>query len=69
MLNLARKHGNERLESACQRAIEVGVFNSGFVKQLLKNNVEQPSTKPLLPAIKHENLRGESHYRGVAQAC
>lgn len=70
VLGLARKHGNERLELACKRAVEVGALNSGFVKQLLKNGLEsaakvaQPTT-----VIEHENIRGEEHYREVARAC
>jgi len=71
VLGLARKHGNERLEVACRRAVEVGALNSGFVKQLLKNRLEHNSISGAhVPApVTHENIRGEEYYREVSQAC
>jgi transposase len=69
VLSLARKHGNERVDIACQRAVKVGAHNSGFVRQLLKNRVEgSPQSTPVL-VIDHDNIRGEQHYREVALSC
>ena len=64
-LRLARKYGNDRLEAACERAVQLGSYAFKSVDAILKNRLdEQPLTTKLgsTPKIRHENVRGGSYY-------
>jgi transposase len=68
ILRLAKSHGAERLEAACQRALEIGAPCYSSVASILRNNLDrrQPprSAKPAAdgPAIDHHNIRGPEYF-------
>lgn len=64
ILKLAQKVGNERLNNACGRALNYGIYNYKIVQNILEKNIDQllleeASTKDIPP---HENIRGEEYY-------
>jgi transposase len=59
ILNLARKHSHTRLETACERLLEAGLFSYRDVKSELERLNAQANQQPL-PA--HENVRGGNYY-------
>jgi len=63
IIGLAKSHGAERLDAACERAIEIGARSYTSVKSILKNNLDRTRPEPATdgPAITHPNIRG-SHY-------
>ena len=65
VLNYVKKAGPERLNNACRRAMEYGVYNYKIVqtildKQLDMEEINEPPARTLLPM--HENIRGESYF-------
>ena len=66
LLQLSKKYGSERLESACTRAAELGGFQYTTVKNILKNDQDQ---RPIrtgtdnLPLPQHPNIRGSEYYK------
>jgi transposase len=66
ILRLAKTHGTERLEAACERALEIGAASYSSVASILKNNLDrrQPSPKRTTdePAIDHTNIRGPRYF-------
>jgi len=66
LLQLSKKYGSERLESACVRAAELGGFQYTTVKNILKNDQDQ---RPILtgtdnlPLPEHKNIRGSEYYK------
>jgi hypothetical protein len=65
ILNLAKKYGNERLISACQRALDFGIYNYKTVKKILENRLEkQQIDKELTESMpQHDNIRGSDYYQ------
>jgi hypothetical protein len=65
ILNLAKKYGNERLISACQRALDFGIYNYKTVKKILENRLEkQQVDKELTESMpQHDNIRGSDYYQ------
>ena len=65
IMRLGKTYGNERLESACQRALDIRARSLKSVKSILKNNMDKkPSpltVQPMLP-IEHQNIRGKDYY-------
>jgi transposase len=64
ILRLGRRHGQERLEAACRRALLCGAHRYQFVESILRHRLEsEPLPKSpgeSLPV--HENLRGSQYY-------
>ena len=66
LLQLSKKYGSERLESACARAAELGGFRYTTVKNILKNEQDR---RPIrtgtdnLPLPEHKNIRGSEYYK------
>ena len=65
VLNCCKKVGPERLNNACRRAMEYGLYNYKIVKTILEKKLDleeetEPPVRTLLPA--HENIRGESYF-------
>jgi len=67
ILHHARRYGNQRLEQACTRAVEIGSFTYQSITSILKTGLDQhPSSTPesviehKLPD--HHNLRGPGYY-------
>ena len=65
ILRLAKSYGNDRLEAACRRAVDIGGTSYRSVQSILKHNLDQ---KPLSdqssksPPIEHINIRGARYY-------
>jgi transposase len=64
ILRLAKSHGNERLEAACERALEIGAHSYTAVASILKNNLDRrrPARATDGPAILHPNIRGSRYF-------
>ncbi|MCX6011975.1 MAG: IS21 family transposase [Chloroflexi bacterium] len=65
VLNCNKKVGPERLNNACRRAMEYGLYNYKIVQTILEKKLDmeeitEPPVQTLLPA--HENIRGESYF-------
>ncbi len=66
LLNLAKRFGRERLEAACQRALQLGSPNRRSVVSLLEQGLDQlPLPEPTVaqPPLFHENIRGPDYYQ------
>jgi transposase len=67
LLRLGDKHGAERLEAACQRALLIRGLSYKSVKSILDHGLDQqPLAEPAEAAapIQHGNLRGAAYYDG-----
>jgi len=64
IIRLAKPHGREALEAACERAIEIGGTSYSSVNSILKNNLHRrrPDKRPDGPAITHPNIRGADYF-------
>ena len=66
LLRLGQKHGQERLEAACRRAIALESFSYRTVKNILSKGLDRlplpadSQTDPALPF--HDNIRGADYY-------
>lgn len=66
VLALGKKHGNDRLEAACNRAVKLGSFTLKSVDAILRNRLEQQpledAESATLPKAMHANVRGGAYY-------
>lgn len=66
LLSLSKTYPKERLNAACQRALDTGGYRLQNVKLILKNNLDQEQHQPkqadLLIDLKHDNVRGKNYY-------
>ena len=64
IVRLAKTHGNDRLEAACARALEIGARSYSSVKSILQNNLDRKRPEPATdgPAITHTNIRGSNYF-------
>ena len=68
ILRLAKTHGPDRLEAACERALEIGAQSYSSLNSILKNNLDRrtapQSSKGATdgPAIDHANIRGSRYF-------
>jgi transposase len=64
ILRLAKSHGNQRLEAACERALEIGARSYTSVASILKNALDRqrPTRAADGPAIDHPNIRGPRYF-------
>jgi transposase len=64
ILRLGKTYGQERLEAACERALEIGARSYSSVNSILKNNLDRqrPATPADGPAIAHDNIRGPNYF-------
>jgi len=53
ILRLAKQHGAERLEAACERALEINARSYASVKSILKNNLERRRRERVTPSRQH----------------
>jgi hypothetical protein len=65
LMSLGRKHGDDRLEAACVRALASGANRYQSVKSILQNGLDSvplpaPPAPPAVPD--HDNLRGPDYY-------
>jgi len=64
ILRHARTFGSERLEAACDRALEIGARSYTSVTSILKTNLDRtpPAAATDGPAIQHDNIRGSRYF-------
>ncbi len=64
IIRLAKTHGSERLEAACERAIDIGARSYSSVASILRNNLDRRKPKRAAdgPAIDHANIRGPKYF-------
>jgi len=68
ILRLAKSHGPERLEAACERALEIGAYSYSSLASILKNNLDRRAPRHATandanrPAIEHANIRGPNYF-------
>ena len=65
MKKLAKEFGNERLDAACQRGIEISATALSSIRSILNNGLDkQPveTTKLQEAAFEHPNVRGSTYY-------
>ena len=65
ILRLAKSYGNDRLEAACRRAVDIGGTSYRSVQSILKHNLDQkplPDQSAKSPPIEHINIRGARYY-------
>jgi transposase len=64
ILRLARSHGAERLEAACDRALVINARTMTSVKSILLNRLDgrRPIHPPEAPPITHTNIRGPQFF-------
>ena len=64
ILQMAKRHGNENLEAACERARSLGSPTYTTVNNILKNRLLEipPSKSKPKPTPNHENIRGSEYY-------
>ena len=66
ILRLGKCYSNERLDSACLRAIIYGNISYKIIKNILSNNLDKlslPESQTNTPDFKHENIRGPNYYQ------
>lgn len=64
MLMLQKKYGMDRLEAACQRALQGTRVNYTMIKNILERGLDkQIPLQESRPLPTHENIRGKDHYR------
>ena len=64
IIRLAKAYGAERLEAACERALEINARSYSSVNSILKTNYDQrrPHRTTEEPAIQHTNIRGANYF-------
>lgn len=64
ILNLAKGHGSEALDAACERALIINARTYSSVKSILANNLhrKRPEQAEDGPAISHANIRGAGYF-------
>ncbi len=63
ILGLAKRHGPERVDAACARAIALGTRSYGSVARILSNRAEAVAPPPGdAPTLIHANIRGPAYY-------
>jgi transposase len=66
ILRLGKDYGAQRLEMACQRALEIGATSYSSLKSILKRGLDRNANlepSPPAPPCEHDNLRGAAYYR------
>ena len=64
IVRLAKTHGRDRLEAACERALGIGARSYTSVNSILKNHLDRKRPEPATdgPAISHPNIRGAGYF-------
>lgn len=68
LMRLGKIYGEERLEAACARALQVNAISYTSVKSVLKNGLDREPLRiaAARPPIDHPNIRGAEYYEGEA---
>jgi transposase len=65
IVRLVKAFGQERVDAACARALEIGARTYGSVRSILDNNLDRqaaPQRAADSPGVKHRNIRGGRYY-------
>jgi transposase len=64
IIRLAKMYGRQRLDAACERALDVPSHSYRSVKSILQNSLDRkrPEKAADEPAIVHSNIRGRNYY-------
>jgi transposase len=65
IMRLGRTYGPDRLEAACQRALDLGACSYRTVKNVLASGADRLALEgdlPAPPAPRHDNIRGADYY-------
>ena len=64
IIRLVRGFGRERVEAACNRALDIGARTYGSVRSILDNRLDQTPAPPQAAeqSIVHPNIRGSRYY-------
>ncbi len=64
VLKLARGFGNDRLDRACERALEINAYSYSSLHSILKNGLGRQRRQPATdgPTITHSNIRGAGYF-------
>jgi transposase len=73
LMSLARRHGDDRVQAACVRALSINAFSYTSVRSILEQNLDRlplPQVQLSLvpPPPSHENLRGAAYYGSELEA-
>lgn len=69
VIGLAREHGTERLDAACERALHLGALSQKSLKSILKTGLDRlplPIHNADQTSMHHDNVRGPEYYRKEA---
>jgi transposase len=73
ILRLGQRYGSERLEAACQRALQNEAASYRSVRSILEVGLDRQVDPAAEPAgahpLVHENLRGASYYQAEEKPC
>jgi transposase len=72
ILRLGQRYGNERLEAACRRALQIEGASFRSVCSILQGGLDRqvdPAAEPARRPLVHENLRGASYYDREQKPC
>jgi hypothetical protein len=69
IMRLGKKVGDERLDAACRRALDIGGHSYRCVRNILERGQEHAPMIVAQPRVEcqHENLRGATYYRSIAE--
>jgi len=71
ILRLAKTYSPERLERACQLALQLGTMRYRNIKSILEKKLEQTEASEFDSRndtpLKHDNIRGSDYYTGGLQ--
>ncbi len=65
ILNQSKTYGDERLDAACRRALEIQSVNCKSIGSILKNGIDRNPPEPVQESIlpdDHGNVRGPSYF-------
>jgi len=64
VLRLAKTFGRERLEAACDRALQINAHSYSSLNSILRNGLDRQRRAPATdgPAITHPNIRGTKYF-------
>lgn len=72
VMRLGRRHGGERLEAACKRAVGLSSYSYSTVKNILSAGLDRvvfEADGETKPRPEHENIRGADYYETGELSC
>ena len=66
LIRLGKRYGNERVDSACGRALKLNIVGYRHIENLLKSGRDQIALEQEPPApavVAHDNVRGAEYYQ------